>query len=321
MKTILAFASAVIMACVPLLGKASSFPDRPVKIVVPFAPGGPTDLLARALGKYLQADVGQPFLVENRAGAGGIVGSTYVAKAKPDGYTLLLVANGHAILPSTTANLPFDPQKDFMGIGTIGVAPYVLVARPELGVKTVDDLRASARKRDKPMFYGTPGSGTANHLAVQMLADNFGIPFEQVSFNGAAPATQALLGGQVDFIVNNLTSSMSFIKSGQLVAVGLTGKGAEKILPGVPLISASIPGYEALAWYGILAPAGTPAAIVKRLGDAMTQVSKNKEYMNAIVNLGVEPLLIVGRDFDEFIGVELKKWAVSAERAGLKPKQ
>ncbi len=317
-KALLSIFSALCMAFTPLV-QAAGYPDRAVKIVVPFAPGGPTDLLARTLAKFLEQEVQQTFVVENRAGAGGIIGSAYIANAAPDGYSLLLVANGHAILPNTTADLPFDPIDDFDPVGMLGSAPYVLVARPDLGIKTVEDLHQLAKTRGKPMFYGTPGTGTANHLAVQMLADHFGTPFQQVGYKGAAPATQALLAGQVDFIINNLTSSIPFIESGQLVAVGLTGEGADQILPDVPQISDTIPNFEALAWYGILAPAGVNAEALSLLQSAMAKVVGNPEFRDAIKKLGVQPRLMVGDEFEAFISEEIDKWAALAERAGVKP--
>ncbi|MBO9354739.1 tripartite tricarboxylate transporter substrate binding protein [Bordetella petrii] len=319
MKVLLSILSMLCFLVAPMRGYAASYPDHAVKIVVPFSPGGPTDLLARTLAKYLQSEMGQPFVVENKAGAANIIGSAYVAKSAPDGYTLLLVANSHAILPSTIANLPFDPLKDFEAVAMIGTAPYVLVARPDLGIKTVKDLAQLAKQRGKPMFYGTPGTGTANHLAVQMLADHFGIRFQQVSYKGAAPATQALLAGQVDFIVNNVTSSIPFIQSGELIAAGLTGKGAEDLLPGVPLIGDTIPGFEALAWYGILAPANTPANILNDLAKAMTHVGEKQDFRDAIMRLGVQPRLMIGDEFEGFISSEIDKWAGLAERAGVKP--
>jgi tripartite-type tricarboxylate transporter receptor subunit TctC len=299
--------------------QTTKYPERPVRIVVPFAPGGPTDLLARLLAKRFQDELSETFVVENRPGAGGMIGTGVVAKAAADGYTLLLVANGHAIMPSTYAKLGFDPVRDFSAVGMLGTAPYVLVARPDLQVKTLDDLRRVAGSRGAPMLYGTPGSGTANHLAVQLLSDHFGVKMQQVDYSGAAPATQGLLSGQVDFIINNLTSSLPLIQSGKLVAIGLTGPDTSAALPGVPPIAKTIPGFEALAWYGILAPAGTPRPILDKLGGVMAKAVEDPSFGEPLSKLGIDARKMRGTDFDRFIATEIGKWTDLARRAGVKP--
>ncbi|MGE0800469.1 MAG: Bug family tripartite tricarboxylate transporter substrate binding protein [Lautropia sp.] len=299
--------------------QTASYPDRAVRIVVPFAPGGPTDLLARLLAKKLQDELSQNFVVENRPGAGGVIGTGIVAKSAPDGYTLLLVANNHAISPSTYAKLTYDPSRDFAGVGMLGTAPYVLVARPDLAVATLDDLRKLARSRGAPMLYGTPGSGTANHLAVQLLSDHFGVKMQQVDYSGAAPATQGLLSGQVDFIINNLTSSLPLIQSRRLVAIGLTGPNPSDALPGVPPIASTIPGYEALAWYGIVAPAGTPREALDKLGGVMAKALDDPSFRGSLAQLGVDARKMSGAEFDRFVVAEIGKWTDLARRAGVKP--
>ena len=304
------------MACVPLLGKASSFPDRPVKIVVPFAPGGPTDLLARALGRYLQADVGQPFLVENKAGGGGIVGSIYVAKAKPDGYTLLLVANGHAILPSTTANLPFDPQKDFTYIINLTGYTFGFVVRADAPWKTFREFLDFAKANPGKVNYGSTGTGTSPHLIMEMIGAKEGIEWTHVPFKGNADGTSALMGGHI-MGMSDATGWGPHVDAGRFRLLVTFGANRTKRWPAAPTASEMGLGIVANSPYGLVGPRGMDPRVVRTLHDAFKKGLEDPLHLRAVEKYDQEIFYMGSEDYAKWAAETFREERKLIERLGL----
>lgn len=305
-----------VLAAPQVRAQGSGFPDRPVRIVVPSPPGGPTDAVARLFAPPMAEGWSQPAIIDNRAGASGAVGSQAVARSTPDGHTLLVNASMHAIIPSVMRNLPYDVLTDFTPIALLATGPYVLVTHPSLGVSTLAELIALAKERPGRINYASPGNGTGNHFATELLKTRAGIDLVHVPYLGAAPATTDVVGGQVPLMLNNMISAVPHIQAGRLRALAVTSPRRSAALPDVPTFAETLPGFEAITWYAMFGPAGMPGALVAELNrraNAAGAVATMKERLAA---LGVEPAALSSQELGRFVESETRKWAEVARISG-----
>lgn len=311
-------ASAIALSALgPMRARAQGgFPDRPVRIVVPSPAGGPTDAIARLFAPPMAEGWSHPAIVDNRAGASGAVGSQAVARSAPDGHTLLVNASMHAIIPSVMRNLPYDVLSDFTPIALLATGPYVLVVHPSLGVSTLAELIALAKERPGRINYASPGNGTGNHFATELLKTRAGIDLVHVPYPGAAPATTDVVGGQVPLMLNNMISAVPHIQAGRLRALAVTSPRRSAVLPGVPAFAETLPGFEAITWYAMFGPAGMPDALagdLNRRANAAGEIAAVKERLAA---LGVEPAALSPQELGRFVESETRKWAEVARVSG-----
>ena len=291
-------------------GGAGAYPTKPVRIVVPFAAGGGTDILARLLGQKLTEALSQPFVVDNRPGAGGTIGTELAAKAAADGYTLLMVNAGHVINPNLYKTLSYDTTRSFSPIALIGTASYVLVVHPSVPAKSVKELIALGKARTG-LAFASSGNASTPHLAGELFNSMAGIKMTHVPYKGGGPANTALVSGEVSCYFGSISGSLPHIRSGRLRALGATGIKRSSALPAVPTIAeAALPGYEITGWFGMLAPAGTPQEIVailnRELGKALQQPDMKKRLLE---QEGADPAGGPAAEFAQFIGTELQKYA------------
>ena len=297
-----------------------AYPNKPIRLVVPFSAGGPTDVLARAIGQKLSDSLGQPIIVESRPGAGGNVASDYVAKAPPDGYTLILGTVGtHAINASLYSKLPFDTVQDFTPIALVASATIVMVAHPSVPAKTVKELLALAKSKPHQLNFASPGSGTPQHLAGELFKTVADVEMVHVPYKGAAPALTDLLGGQVSLGFVSLPAALPYIKAEKLSALGVTASKRSAVAPEVPTIAESgLPGYEVENWYGVLAPPRTPKEIVNKLNTEIIKLLHTQDIKERLGNQGFEILQSTPEQFAAFIKMELVKWAKVVKLSGAK---
>ena len=321
---ILSFAHLVLIASLPATAwSQAAWPNKPVKIVVPFAPGGTTDILARAIAPELGKAFGQSFLVENKGGAGGNIGAEIVARAAPDGYTLLMGTVGtHGINKSLYAKLPYDPQKDFAPITLVAGVPNVMVMNTEkaktLGINTVPEFIAYARKNPGRLNMASSGNGTSIHLAGELFKSMTGTFMTHIPYTGSAPALMGLVSDQVDVMFDNLPSSMALIKSGKLKAFAVTSAQRSGAMPEVPTIEEAGPlkGFDASSWFGLLAPAGTPPDIVKAKQRETAKALTSPAINEKLLAQGASPSGNTPEEFTALIDAEIKKWAPVVKNSG-----
>ena len=299
--------------------QAQSYPDKPIKLVVPYAPGGGTDLTARLIAKMLSTSLGQPVLVENKAGAGGIIGQEYVARAVADGYTLLFSAAGPlTITPFTYPSLPYDPIKSFDPIVLVSAQPLVLVVNAESKIYSVADLIKMAADTKKPISYGSFGNGSAAHLAGEAFMMQAQIAMTHVPYKGTSPALTALLGGDIDVLFDTVSTSAPFIKTGKLRALAVAAKNRSSLLPDVPTMAqAGVAGFDAGTWYGILAPAGTNPKIIQKINQAVNAGLKEKEVIETFSSEGSVVLGGSPNQFRGFMASEMKKNEAIVKASGI----
>ena len=297
---------------------AQSWPARPVRIIVPFPPGGGVDFVARLLAQGLSEQLGSGFVVDNRPGAAGMLGSEAAARAAPDGYTLLITPPEVAIDPSIRAKLPYDPLKDFVTISQLTSGQFMLAASPSVPVKTVPELIALAKAKPGQLNYGHSGTGSINHLKGELLQSMTGIRWENVPFKGAGPAIGAVMSGDIQFVFASVTGLVSLAKSGKVRAIAVSGNKRFAELPDVPTIGESVPGYVVTGWYGLFAPAGTPAEIVRRLQAEAAKALTTPEAKDKLVRSGNEPVVSSPEEFNAFLRAEIAKWAKVIQTSGLK---
>jgi tripartite-type tricarboxylate transporter receptor subunit TctC len=325
---LLALASAFTFFAVPGLALAQgAWPGKPVRIVVPFAAGGTTDILARALAPELQKAFGQPFVVDNKSGAGGNVGATEVAKAAPDGYTLLMGTVGtHAINAALYPKLGFDHVKDFVPVTLVAGVPNVLVVNPanaqKYGINSVADLARVAKANPGKLNLASSGNGTSIHLAGELFKSMTGTYMVHFPYRGSSPALLDLLGGTMDLMFDNLPSSMPHIKAGKLKALAVTSSVRSAALPDVPTIAEvggpALKGYEASSWFGLLAPAGTPMEIVNRIQQETAKALASPSLKERLLAQGAIPSGMTSAEFERHITAETRKWAAVVKAAGAK---
>jgi tripartite-type tricarboxylate transporter receptor subunit TctC len=301
------------------LSHAQNYPDRPIKLVVPYAPGGGTDVTARLIAKMLTSGFSQPVSVENKAGAGGIIGQEFVARALPDGYTLLFSAAGPlTISPFTYPSLPYDPVKSFEPIILVSSQPLVLVVNADSKIYTLADLLKASFDSKKGLTYGSFGNGSAAHLAGESFKTATKIDMTHIPYKGTSPALTALLGGDIDVLFDTVSTSAPFIKSGKLRALAVASKNRSTLLPDVPtMVQAGVSGFEASTWYGMLAPAGTNPKIIQQINRAVNSGLKNKKITDVFTSEGSVVIGGTPEQFKNFMAAELKKNEVVVKAAGI----
>ena len=310
----------VLAALAPSLALAqAAYPSKPVRLVVPFPAGGTTDILARAAAQKLSEAWGQQVIVDNRPGAAGNIGAELVARAAPDGYTLLMGTVGtHAINPSLYAKMPYDHVKDFVPVILVAGVPNVLVVNPDLPVKTVPELIAYAKSNPGKLNFASSGSGTSIHLSGELFKSLTGVQMTHVPYKGSAPALTDLMGGQVQLMFDNLPSSLAFIKAGKLRALGVTSAARAAALPDTPAVADTVPGFEASSWFGVLAPAGTPRDIVTKINAETAKWLASPDAKDKLASQGANAVGGAPEVFAKHIQTETTKWAKVVKDSGAK---
>ena len=298
---------------------AQAYPNRPVKIIVPFAVGGPADVFARFLAQRLPDQLGQPFVVENRPGAGAVIGTDLVAKSPPDGYTLLLMSNTHTVNETLVPNKPYDLERDFVAVAPINSSDLVLVAHPRVGASNVKDLVKLAKEHPGKLNYASSGTGTPYHMAGELFKSMSDTKNVHIPYKGSSGARTDVLGGQVDMMFDAVTTMTEHVKAGQVKAIATTGKQRSSVLPDVPTVAESgVPGYEATIWLGLLAPKGTPPAVVSRLNEAVSKIVSQPEVQQAWAKQGAVAMVMNAQAFDKYVRDDVAKWAKVIKAANIK---
>lgn len=320
MKFMRRFANLVFLAVLFAAGGAlaQNYPTKPIRIVVPFPPGGPADILARTIGQNITESWGQQVVIDNRSGAGGNVGSDIVAKALPDGYTLLMGFVGtHAINASLYRNMPFDHVKDFQPVGQVAMVTIILVVHPSVPANSVKELITLAKSRAGELTFGSPGNGTPQHLAGELFNTMAGVKMVHVPYKGAVLALNDLLGGRLSLIFSSMPPALPHVKTGKLRALGVTSATRSPAVPDVPTIAQSgLPGYEVINWYGVLAPAGTPKEVVAKLNAEIIKILKMSEVKERLAAQGAETFSSTPEQFAAYIKKETEKWATVVKYSG-----
>ncbi len=293
-------------------------PEHLLRLVVPFPPGGPTDIVARLLAQKLAEPLGQPVVVENRGGAGGNLGAEHVAKAPPDGHTLLLATVGVlAINPALYARLPYDPATDLAPAALVAAAPVALVAHPALPARTVAELVELAKARPREIVFGSAGNGTPGHLAGEIFNRLTGAGLAHLAYRGSGPAIQDLLGGQIPLMFDPVQSVLPHLQAGRIRALAISNPARIPALPEVPTMAeAGLPGHEATAWWAVAAPARTPPPAVAALTEAIRRVAAAEEWRSHLSRLGIDPVLRTGPELAAFVRAEAAKWGEAVRRSG-----
>lgn len=296
----------------------SGYPAKTVRMVVAFAPGGGTDVIARYFSQKFGESLGQSFVVDNRPGAGSNIGTDHVAKAAPDGYTLLMAIASMTINVTLYSKLSYDPVKDFTAIGTVAITPNCFAVHPSVPVKSMRELIALAKARPGEISYASPGSGTPVHLSVELFRSMAGIKLLHVPYNGSGPATVAVLGGQVPLLATTLPIGLPHARAGKLRMLGVTSAERTPLAPDFPTVAAAsgLPGYEASVWYGLLAPAGTPAAVVNKLSAEIERLLQLREVRERMATLGFDPYRRAPAAFAELIKTDIVKWGKVVRESG-----
>ena len=297
---------------------ADSYPSKSVRIIVPSAPGGSVDALGRLMAHKLSAALGQQFVVENRSGSGGVVGTDVVAKAPPDGYTLLMAYHSHVINPTLYKKLPYDTLKDFAPITQVAVQPLLFNVHPSLPANTPRELLDLAKARPGEIFYGSAGAGSGGHLATEMFAYMGGVKMTHVPYKGASPALIDVIAGNTQLMVATFIASMGHINAKRLKGVGVTSARRSAVLPQVPAISEAIPGYEALVSYFFLAPAGTPKEVIDRLSAESIKALKAADTVERLAANSAEPVAGTPAETEKVIASEMAKWGKIVQVSGAK---
>jgi len=298
---------------------AQAWPSKPIRIVVPFPPGGPADLLPRLIGPKLTEAWGQPVVIENKPGAGGNIGMDMVAKSPPDGYTLVIGPNGNLVVnPHLYANLPYDVVKDFAPVTLIASFSNMLVVNPDVPAKSVSELIALAKAKPGSLSYGSPGTGSQPHLGGEFLKLTAGIEIVHVPYNGTAPALRDLLGGQISFMFAQTSAALPQIQSGKLRALGVASAKRSPQLPEVPTIAESgLPGFEAVSWYALLAPAGTPKEVVTKMQAEVARILQMPDVREKLAGLGGEPVGNTPEQLTAMLRTESARYADIVKRANI----
>ncbi len=317
MRQTLRATAAITLFLAASLAQAQAWPSRPVKLVVPFSPGGFTDVVARILGQKLTESLGQPVVIENKPGAGSTIGSDYVAKSKPDGYTLVMVSTTQVSSPWLYKSMPYDVFKDFTPIMKLVEGPYVLIANPKLPVKSVADLLALAKAQPGKLDYASSGNGSAQHLVGAMFATMGGVQINHVPYKGSGQAMQDIVGGQVQLGFVGMPNALPYIPSGRLRALAVTTRKRSPDLPDVPTMDeAGIKGYDATIWLGLLGPAGLPRDIVTRLNSEIIKALSSAETRKLILAAGVEVSTSSPEEFTALLRSEYDKWGKVVKETG-----
>jgi tripartite-type tricarboxylate transporter receptor subunit TctC len=309
----------LLLTAIDMAPAQDAFPSRPVHVLVPFAPGGAVDIVARTLGDELSSRWGRAVVVENRPGAGGVVASEAEAKAAPDGYTLILVATGHALNPHLYAKLPYDSFNDFTPISLIGTSPNMLLVRADSRFKTLTGLLTAARERPGQITYGHAGNGTSSHLAGELLKYMAKIDITPIPYKGGAPALTDLIGGHIPMTFNNIPESIAQIMAGTVRPLGMTTAVRSPVLPDVPTIAeAGLPGFDTGVWWGLLGPAGLPRDITMKLARDCADAVNSPAVKARLISLGATPIGSSPGEFAALIRADYEKWGPIIKAAGIR---
>jgi tripartite-type tricarboxylate transporter receptor subunit TctC len=307
------------LALMSAAAQGQAYPTKPIRIIVPFAAGGPADVYARVLGRNMQETLGQPFVVENRPGGGSVVGTDVVAKAPADGYTLLLMSNTHTVNESLLPKKPFQLMRDFAPIAPINYSDLVLVIHPSVGIDSVKRLLAMAKARPGVLNYASSGPGTPYHMAGELFKSMARVDIVHVPYKGSSGARTDVLGGQVEMMFDAITTMAPNVQAGRVRALATTGRARSAVLPNVPTVDeAGVPGYDAVIWLGIMAPAGTPKTVVDRVNAEVRKVLARTDIKDAWKKQGAETMDMSPEKFAEFLRGDIAKWAKVVKDAGIK---
>jgi len=308
----------IVLATITGVADAQAWPSKPIKWVVPFAPGGTTDILARTVGDKLAIALGVPVVIENKPGAGGGIGAEFTAKSAPDGYTIMGgTISTHAINASLYSKLPYDPVKDFVPITLIARVPNMLVVNPSVPAKDVKELIALLKANPGKYTFASSGNGTSQHLSGELFKTMAGVEMQHIPYKGSPPALQDVVGGQVTMTFDNITTAWPLAKAGKLRALAVTTANRSAIAPDVPTLAESgLPGFEVGSWQGVFAPAGTPPEIIKRLNMEIVKILNMPEVKEKLIGLGAEPVGNSPEEFSAMVKLEVVKWADVVKKSG-----
>lgn len=316
-----AFAAILALACAAAAPHASAqtYPSKQIRLVVPYPPGGSADILARTLGQQVSTSIGQPVVIDNRAGAGTAIGARDVAAAAADGYTIILgTVSSHAMNPVVTPGVGYDPIRDFTPITPVASIPFALVVHPSVPARSIQEFLDLAKRQPGKLTFASAGIGTSNHLAGELLKSMAGIDMLHVPYKGSAPALADLLGGRVTAMFDLLLTTMKHVKAGSVRPLAVTSAARSPLMPEVAtFIEAGLPQYEVTAWFGIFSPAGTPAAVVEKLNAEFVKAVRVPEVTQRLEGLGAEPLAGSAGEFSQFVRAEYDKWARVIKAAGI----
>ncbi len=293
------------------------YPSRPVRLIIPFPPGGSNDVIGRMFGIQLGERLGQPVVIDNRGGAGSVIGTEAAAKSAPDGYTLLLISIAYAFSPAMYKSIPYDPAKAFAPVGMIGSGPVVLVVHPSVPANSVKDLIALARQKPGALRLASAGIGSFQHLAGELFRLQSGVSFLHVPYKGGGPAMTDVIGGHAEVMMSSLIQTTPQIRGGKLRALGVSGTKRSPALPDVPTIAEALPGYDATNWWGVVAPAGTPQPVIDRLHADIAAIVTSAETRKRLEAEGAEALSMEPAEFGRFIQAETAKWSKVVKEAGI----
>lgn len=319
LKTAITLFSAIVAISTGAASHATQYPERPINVIVPFPPGGPVDTLARILSKPMSVSMGQQIIIENKPGAGGSIGAAQVARSADDGYTLLMTASSFAMDPAIRSNLPFDPRKDMHGVLNVASGPVVLLIKEQLPVHSFPEFLALLKKEPGKLSYASTGIGTVNHFAGELLKNAAQVDAVHIPYNGAAPATQAIVAGEVDFFFNNVLSSVPLVSSNKVKALAVTSEERWPAFPDVPTLKESGVPVEISSWYGYFAPAGTPKDVMKTFAAEANKALADPGVKAQIERLGLKIEGAGPDEFQTYVGQEIDKWTTVAKRAGIQP--
>lgn len=319
MRFLIVVAGVALFFLHPVLGVAQVYPTKSLRMVSPYPPGGGTDTLARLIGQKLSEALGQPVVVENRPGAGGVIGTEIVARSAPDGYTIMLASPSPIVVaPHLHKKLPYQPLKDLAPITMIAVVPAVLVVHPSLPAKSVKNVVSLAKSRPGQLTFSSSGNGGTGHLAGEMLKMMTGVDMVHVPYKGTGPAIIAVISGEVSMSFGNIISTLPHARSGRLLAVAVTTPKRSPVLPEVPAIAETLPGYSAGPWYGVLAPAGIPSAILTRLNREIVSILRSSEVSQNLSNEGADPVGNTPLEFAAHLKAETERWGKVVRQAKMK---
>ena len=314
------FGLALALCAAAGVANAQGFPDKPIRFIVPFPPGGGNDLVARSLAEGMSKDLGQQVVVDNRPGAGTVIGTEAAARSAPDGHTILMGSFAFALQPSMSKNLPYDPIKSFTPIIMLGTYPNIVVVNPDRPYKTMAEFVAYAKANPGKLNYGSFGNGTSPHLSVELLKVLAKLDITHVPYKGAGPAITDLLGGRLDVIFSTVSSAGTYVRSGRLRPLAVTSATRAPAYPDLPTIAESgVTGFEAVAWYGILGPANMPPAIVDRLHASLALAAKSESFLKRSADDGLDIKVGQGDILAKLIATEIERWRVVVREANIKP--
>jgi tripartite-type tricarboxylate transporter receptor subunit TctC len=304
------------------IAAAQTYPAKTVRIVVPFAAGGPADLYARFVGQRLQESTGQPFIIDNRPGAGAIIGTELVAKAPPDGYTLLMMSNTHTVNESLVPKKPFTLMKDFVAVAPVNYSDLLMVVHPSVPARSVKEFIQLAKSKPRGLNYASSGTGTPYHMAGELFKAMAGVDIIHVPHKGSSEARTSVVSGQVEMMMDAITTMAPLAKAGRVRPLASTGQKRSNVTPDTPTVSeAGVPGYEATIWLGIMAPTGTPKAAIERLNGEITKIANRPDVRKTWQEQGAVPMSMSAAEFERYLNEDIAKWAKVVKFSGARPDQ